>query len=169
MHSLFWCTGSWTLTARKCSELCGLQQQMLMKMVDSRPYRQETKGDFMARINRKVARLKNLHHVVDWDKHYHKLVFSWAGHLTRMPTYAAHRETYKVFCFKDWRWIQGVAEENAGNQLHCRRLRVWRWERPMVKYFEDGQDGSTWQAKAQDKESWTSQLEVMAEWRCRVQ
>merc|ERR1711879_773169 len=114
------------------------------------------------------AHLKSMHNVMAWDKHCPKSVFSWAGHLARMATYAAEREASKVFSYKNWDWIKRIADINQGSQLHCRRLRTWRWERPMAKFFDDVLPGSSGQVHAQDKTSWTSQLESMAEWRCRA-
>ena len=145
-------------------KLRGLQHQMLRKMIGVRPRSDESKQDFMVRVNSRLKHLKVVHEIVPWDRVYHNSVFSWAGHLARMKQYCPDRETHKVLMHKCWAWIQKIAEDNAGSQLHGRRLRIWRWERPLYKFFSD----SSWMAEAQDKSSWTSQLESMVEWRCSV-
>eukprot|EP00973_Karenia_brevis_P038442 5301658-Karenia_brevis.AAC.1 len=65
--------------------------------------------------------------------------------------------------FRDRAWLQKVEAENNGRQLHCRRLKIWRWERPMVKYAESVA-ASCWHELAADKRSWITKLEDMAYW-----
>ena len=161
-HSLFWCSGSWNLTKRQESKLRGVQQKMLLKMVGIRPVTDETKPEYMARANRRLKHLKTFHKVAEWDKAYLKSIFSWAGHVSRIKQYDKGRITYKVLTFKSWRWIQTVAEENRGCQLHGRRLRTWRWERPMYKLFTNDR----WENLAQDKQSWLSCLDEMVQRWC---
>jgi hypothetical protein len=69
-----------------------------------------------------------------WDETYHRLVFSWAGHVHRIGSYDPDRLTFQVLHYKDWQWIQLIASQNGGNQLHCRELHTWRWERPLYKF-----------------------------------
>ena len=75
-----------------------------------------------------------------------------------------YRLTYQVLKYKDMNWICNIASQNSGNQLHCRKLRTWRWERPLFKYFEGRP--YTWQESAADKEQWLQQVGEMVSWRC---
>ena len=99
-----------------------------------------------------------------WDSHYHRLVFLWGGHVQRMKIYDPTRLTYRILNYKNWAWIQDIAGKNNGNQLHNRKVHVWRWERPLYKYFE--QRSRTWQEEAMDKNSWHKLLDSMVAWRC---
>jgi len=134
---------------------------MLQKMLRFRPRVDESKEDFMIRVNCRLKHIKQLHRVIAWDILYHRSVFKWAGHVVRIQQYDAARLTHKVLAHKCWRWIQTVARQNRGNQLHGRRLRTWRWERPLYKYLGD----ECWETAAQDKLEWNSKLDAMTEWR----
>ena len=159
--SLFWCCGSWNLTARQVSKLKGMQQQMLHKMVALRRHDGESQTLFMARFHSKIKTLKALHCFEDWDRLFHGRVFKWAGHIARMAQYDPGRLTSRVLQFKCWKWITKVAQSNGGNQLHGKRLRIWRWERPLYKHSPN------WQEEAQDKSVWYQQLESMVSRRCQ--
>ena len=160
--SLFWCSGSWNLTRGQESKLRGLQQNMLRKMLGWRPFSSESKSDYMERLCRRLKHLKNIHGIRSWDKTYLRSVFAWAGHVARIPQYDSSRITHKTMIFKNWGWIKSVAANNDGNQLHGRKLRTWRWERPMTKYYSR----SPWEEAAQDKDFWTSKLDDMVQWWC---
>ena len=80
---------------------------------------------------------------------------SWAGHTSRMTDYDSDRLTCRVLHFRNWSWIQNVASANRGNQLHGKRLRIWRWERPLYKFFKD----RDWELAAQDKSEWDALLD----------
>ena len=114
------------------------------------------------RVSSKIKQLKDTHQLQNWELRYHRSVFSWAGHVARMKTYDVNRATYQVMCYRNWRWIRNTTEENDGNQLHGRRLRTWRWERTLYKYFGD----SNWEDAALDHDAWSQQLDSMALWRC---
>ena len=161
--SLFWCSGSWNLTARQCTKLRGIQQQMLQRMLGSRPCSEETKEEFMIRTNSKLKEIKQRHGVKGWDAVYHGSVFQWAGHVARIPQYDPSRLTHKVLHHRCWDEIQEIANRNGGNQMHGKRVRIWRWERPLYKYFGD----ASWERAAQDKIEWSSKLESMIFWRCK--
>ena len=163
-HSLFWCSGSWNLTVTQATKLRVVQSQMLRKMLNFRPQPNETKVDFMIRTNSKIKHLKGLHHIIDWDKMYHRSVFIWAGHVARMAQYAPERETYQALKYRNWSWIQQVTANNSGSQLHGYHLRIWRWEYPLYKFFSE----SDWMEVAQDKIVWMSQLDAFMDWRCRA-
>ena len=160
--SLFWCSGSWNLTARQVSKLKGLQQKMLRKMITVRRITHEDTAAHVARLHSRIKHFKERHAFEDWDRIYHRSIFKWAGHVVRFKSWDRKRLTYRVLKYFDWRHIQKIADNNSGNQLHGRKIRTWRWERPLYRYFSE----SSWQECAQCKQSWTSQLEDMVNWRC---
>ena len=162
-NSLFWCAGSWNLTKRQVSKLRGLQLDMLHKMVSLQRLPNEADDCFMTRLNSKIKRLKLHYGHEDWDQKYWTISFRWAGHVARMERYCKERITYQVFLHKNWEWIIMIQDNNSGNQLHCRRLKVWRWEAPFYTFF--GRD--SWQNAAQDKATWDSHLDKMISWRRR--
>lgn len=161
--TLFWCSGSWNLTAKQVSKLRGVQQDMLQKMVTLSRRPHEETADYMYRLRHKIMHLKVRHSFIDWDRRVYSSMFSWTGHVTRTRQYDPCRITYRMLQHKSWEWIQTVARANGGNQLHGRRLKVWRWEAPMCKFFKK----VSWQEVAQSKESWNQQLETMIDWKCR--
>ena len=67
----------------------------------------------------------------------------------RIPRYDSGRLTVEVTHWRNRTWLDIVAAANNGAQLHCRRLRVWRWEHLLVQRF-----GKDWEAQAEDKEKW---------------
>ena len=150
--SLFWCSGSWNLTARQCSKLRGVQHLMLRKMLRYVPRKEETMEEYMVRTNRRLREIKRQHGFKDWDATYHKSVFTWAGHLARIHQHDPSRLTHKVLRHRCWDEIQMIASRNNGNQMHGKRLRIWRWERALYKYFGD----TSWVGVAQDKLEWHS-------------
>ena len=162
-NSLFWCAGSWNLTARQVSKLGGLQQSILHKMVALRRRPEEDDETFMIRLNSKIKRLKQSHSFEEWPRTYHRKVFKWAGHVARMASYDPQRTTHRILQHKCWQWIRRVASSNNGNQLHGRRLRVWRWEAPFYRYHKD----ESWQQIAQDRGSWDQHLDDFVDMRCR--
>ena len=81
---------------------------MLRKMLGWRPIAQETKSEYMARVSRRLKRLRQLHRITSWDLRYLKAVFAWAGHVARIAQYDADRLTLRTMHFKNWNWIQSV-------------------------------------------------------------
>jgi hypothetical protein len=162
--TLFYCAGSWNLKVAQLSQLHGAQQDVIRKMLRIKRHKAETMTDYCIRCARAVRHVMETHGIEPWDAHYHRLVFKWAGHTCRMNSYDPSRATTKVFNYKNCSWIRTVAAQNAGNQLHCRRLRTWRWERPLHKYFEGRSE--TWDHAANDKSRWTNLLDDMVTWRC---
>ena len=163
-NALFWCAGSWNLTQAQLSKLRGVQQTMIRKMLCIKPTPTEDVASYCIRCAHMVRNTMHRCRVEGWDAHYHRLLFYWAGHVHRIGVYDPDRLTYQVLKYKDMNWICLVASQNSGNQLHCRRLRTWRWERPLFKYFEDRP--CTWQESAADKEQWLQQVNAMVSWRC---
>ena len=91
-------------------------------------------------------------------------MFKWAGHVSRIAQYDKERLTNRMLQHKSWSEIQRIAQANSGNQLHCRKLKVWRWEAPLYKFWTE----EPWQNAARDKSFWNSQLDVMICTRCRA-
>jgi hypothetical protein len=162
--TLFYCAGSWNLKATQLSQLRGAQQDMIRKMLRIKRPETESMPDYCIRCARTVRHVMETHGIEPWDAHYHRLVFKWAGHICRMNSYDPSRVTSKVLNYKNWSWIRTVAAQNAGNQLHCRRLRTWRWERPLYKFFEGRPE--MWEHVASDKVKWINLLDEMVTWRC---
>ena len=55
------------------------------------------------------------------------------------------------------------ADRNGGKQHHARKLRVWRFEAMAYKYFNDV--AGQWEQAAQDRRSWSAELEKMVAWK----
>ena len=160
--SLFWCAGSWNLTARQRSKLRGVQQDMLQKMITLRRLPDEDSQTFMSRLRHKIKRLKALSGFIDWDRLACRLRLNWAGHLARMGQYDTNRLSYRMLQYRSGDWIRKISSNNAGNQLHGRHLKVWRWEWPLCKFFGK----SSWQTVANDKDSWNQQLDSIVDRMC---
>ena len=137
---------------------------MIRKMLRIKRPSTETLEAYCIRCARAVKHTRAKHAIEAWDAYYHRLVFQWAGHVSRMSSYDPSRITHQVLQFRNWQWIQTVAYLNGGNQLHCRRLRVWRWERPLYRFFED--HSTSWEEVACDKAKWTHLLDELVTWRC---
>eukprot|EP00973_Karenia_brevis_P093686 12418531-Karenia_brevis.AAC.1 len=83
----------------------------------------------------------------------------WGGHLARMKTYDDSRMSHQVFLFKNWAWINSKRSKH-GDQQHHRRLKVWRWERPLYKYFAP----EPWEPKAENRKQWQQEVCKMVAW-----
>ena len=90
--------------------------------------------DFMIETNRTIKCLKRSHDIQDWDIVAMRNHFGWAGHVQRLGAMDPERITFKMMCYRDRAWLDLVGSQNSGRQLHCRRLRIWRWERPLVNF-----------------------------------
>jgi len=158
--ALFWCAGSWNLRTNQLSKLRDLQRKMLRKMIGFKMTEEETIAEFMSRTNTTMNNLMACHRVKTSDVLSHRAVFRWAGTLARISLSFPYRLTTRIFQHKDWTWIQTIAHENRGRQLHGRNLRTWRWERPLYKFF-----GENWQSQAADIEHWRSIEPDFLAWR----
>ena len=136
--SMFWCAGSWNLRASQLPTIREVQRKMVRKMLRFKKAEEENIEDFMHRTNRTITNLMTNHRVKLFDALSHRAVFRWAGYLARTSFLFPSRWTTIVFKHKDWAWIQVVARENHGSQLHGRHLKTWRWERPLYRYFGEG-------------------------------
>ena len=158
--ALFWCAGSWNLRTNQLATLRGLQMKMLRKIMRFKKTEEEDIAAFMSRTNTTMNNLMACHRVKTWDALAHRAVFRWAGTIARISVFFLDRWTTTVFQHKDWSWIQAVARDNHGRQLHGRNLRTWRWERPLYKYL-----GENWQQQAADIENWQSMEDDFLIWR----
>ena len=149
------------MTTRQCSKLRGVQYKMLQKMLGQRPAPGQPVDLYMEQINSRIKRVKGLYNVLNWDTWYHRAVFEWAGHVARISQYDESRLTPQVLAHRHWHWIQSIAAANRGSQLHGKRFRTWRWERPLYKFFENDR----WETAAQHKAEWHDQLDTMMIWR----
>ncbi len=164
--SLFWCSGSWNLTNDQLDNLKGLQAKMLRRMIGRKRHKTMTLEDYMIATNRIIKDLKRIHDIQDWDIVALKHHFGWAGHVSRLGKSDPERITFKIMCFRDKGWLDLIGSQNHGRQLHCRPLRIWRWERPMAKYAHFSNDSCTdnWHDLASDKRFWLATLDSMALW-----
>ena len=160
--AMLWCAGSWNLRKNQLATLREQQRRMLRKMIGFKKLDTEDLENFMRRTNTTMNNLMAVHKVKTWDLLAHRAVFRWAGTVTRISISYPDRWTTTVFQHKDWRWIQTIARENNGRQLHCRKLKTWRWERPLYKYL-----GENWQDEAADLDNWKSMENDFLEWRSR--
>ena len=164
MHSsVFWCAGSWNLTCAQLAKLRGVQSKMIRKMLRIKRRTDESLDGYMIWVANTISNLRAKHGIEAWDAAYHRSVFKWGGHLARLQLEDADRMSYQAFAFKNWQWIQNQSDER-GNQWHCRKLRVWRWERPFYKFFA----GQVWEQFALDANAWKSTLDEIVAWRLQV-
>eukprot|EP00959_Pyramimonas_sp_CCMP1952_P417000 8736408-Pyramimonas_sp.AAC.1 len=159
--SLFWCCGSWNLTAQQRSEIRGVQQAMLRRMMPLRRWPSETLSNFMHRLGLRVQTVKKTNGFQNWDSIYLQRMFSWAGHVARLRDYDPDRITFLVLQYRNFKWIRDRARRNGGNQMHGRKVRVWRWEHSVDSFFK----GSEWQHVALCKSSWYERLDSFVQWK----
>ena len=158
--ALFWCAGSWTLRKDQLATLRGVQRRMLRKIIGFQKGEDEDIELFMQRSNRTINNLIARHNVKLWDNLSHRAVYGWAGKVARINIQNPDRWTSKVFLYRNWDWIQIIASNNSGRQLHGRYLKAWRWERPIYKFF-----GTNWHSKAAHEDDWASEECDFLRWR----
>ena len=147
--TLLWGASSWNVTKRQRSLLRGTQQRMMRKMLGIRSGPLEPMADYCSRVHRRISGLLETHHLEKWDEHQQHGYYNFMGHLARMGLRDAQRVTYKVFRFKDLRYIAAVQSE-FGHQTHGRRLHVWRLEWPLYKHNRD------WLRRAHSASEWNA-------------
>ena len=161
--TLFWCSGSWNLNNAQLSSLKGLQLKMLRKMFGGKRPPDMSLETYLRNVHRKVSDIKYRFNVQDLDVAALRHHYGWAGHVSRIAAQYPDRLVGKVLFFRDREWLDVVGSQNYGRQLHCRSLRIWRWERPLYKYASFLGVGS-WHELAKCKRSWLSSLDDMALW-----
>jgi hypothetical protein len=159
--ALFWCSGSWNLTNDQLDNLRGLQQKMLRRMIARPRHRELSVEEYMISTNRAIKQLKRQYYVEEWDITAMRHHFGWAGYIYRTSVSDPTRISGLIMKYRDRTWLQTVEQENHGRQLHCRRLRIWRWERPLVNYAVSKNVGS-WHELAADHRTWKDSLTDMA-------
>ena len=115
---------------------------------------------YCARANRVRRNLAQKLDWCSWDTLAHRRYFSFAGHLARIEAYDPGRPSVRVLKFKNYQFLERLMDRNQGRQIHCRRLRIWRWERPL--WLRHGAD---WSSVALNAEWWKNNLDAMAAWR----
>ena len=133
---------------------------MIRKMLHFKYRDGETMSDFMHRTESSISANIDRHNVISFDTLSDRAVFRWAGKLVQISLNFPGRLTSLVFGHTDWDWIQGIAQQNKGKQLHGRCLRIWRWERLMYKCL-----GNDWKILAQDESEWLSRESLFLDWR----
>ena len=130
--SLFWCSGSWNLTNDQLGNLKDLQQKMMRKMIGMKRPEEMEIAEYMTKTNGTIKRLKAKYGIRDWDIVALRNHFGWAGHFSRLAAEDPSRLAGKVLHYRDRQWLDRIEFQNYGRQLLCRKLRIWRWERPMA-------------------------------------
>jgi len=158
LPALLWGAGSWNLTVVQLAKLRGVQRKMVRAALGI-PRRPEEKVDeyswrVQSAVNRAIERYST-----PWDIKYHQKLFGTAGHLARLAKYDPGRVSGRILFFKNLNWIYDQ-QKKFGSQRHCRRFRVWRWERPIHRFL-----GPNWTQLALEKEAWNAQLPAYLAWR----
>ena len=161
--ALFWCCDNWNLTKRQLAQLRHVQQRMMQKMIGLRVLASETRDEYVLRRASIVKVSFTRFSITSWDLVYHEHVFLWAGVVRRIGITDPERVTYHVLQYKNWACIQRIATAHRGRQLHGRRLRTWRWERPLYKFFDNR--GISWEAAAADTDVWRACILQLVAWR----
>jgi len=158
LPSLLWGGGSWNLTNQDLAKITKLQNTMVRRILRVPKMENESLAEYVFRTNhlikKTIARFST-----PWTDQYHKKVYHLAGHLARMSKWAPSRISFRVFRFRNYEYIKHVQAVH-GNQRHCRRFRVWRWERPIWKFF-----GAQWWEHASDVADWNARWHSYISWR----
>ena len=141
----------------------GNDSKMLRRMLCLPREPEMNAGEYVEDANRTLKALRCKHNIVGWDQAAVTMHFAWAGHVSRFAEYDPNRITLKVLRYRDWEWLKTIADQNNGRQLHCRKLRVWRWESPLYRYA-GCQGTDTWHKLAADKRAWNADLLNMGLW-----
>ena len=157
--ALLRCAGSWNLRKDQLAKLRAVQYSCVRKMLGQVRLEGEPMDEFMATSNGAIKRLLAHHCIERWDINAHRAVYAWAGWMARLQIFDPTRLTLHVLNHWNWNYIQGIAASNQGRQLHGRKLRSWRWERPFYIYDPN------WQALALDQDAWRASLKSMSLWR----
>ena len=80
--------------------------------------------------------------------------------MARLLRRDAERLSSRVLLYKDSVYLTNLAAAHKGRQHRERILRVWRWERPFVKYLK-----ANWKETAGGREEWLGKTEGFVAWR----
>ena len=151
-----WCCGSWVLTKRDEQVIQTAQSAMSRRLVNTRKKADETVAMYSKRAYTAVAEVREKWHIQSWNDIIHAKHFEWAGHTARIGQYDPNRLTARILKWKHYSWLDALeAQYGPGRQNHARRLRVWRWERQIQKYWGRGK---VWQTEAQDRDNWAEHV-----------
>ena len=153
-HTLFWCAGSWHPTQGDLRRLRSTQLAMARKIICTKRRPDEPVDEFMPRSYRLCNSFLQSAGAESWDRQAHILIARFAGHVARMQAYAPERLTIQALHWRNQHWLDIIAASNNGRQLHCRKLKVWRYERTLVQHF-----GKNWEEQACDRETWERHIE----------
>ena len=87
------------------------------------------------------------------------LFFDWMGYVARLQLYDPQRVTYKVFRYKDMRYVIALKAQ-FGHQTHGRRFHQWRLEWDIWKFM-----GPDWTNAALDERNFNWRIDAFLEWR----
>ena len=76
------------------------------------------------------------------------------GWVARLAVFDPSRITLHVLLHKKSDWLRVIADQFNGRQLHGRRLKVWKWEALVYKFFNKTFPGIPWIQAAQDQSGW---------------
>ena len=148
------------LRKEQLAKLRDTQYKMIRKMVKFKKAPEETIDVFMERTNSFIKHLIIDNDSEPWDYSYHREVYKWAGTSMKIHTCDKSRLSACVYNHKDWAWIQFIASQNGGRQLHGRYFKAWRWERPLYNYL-----GIGWKSRAADFNEWMEGAMDFVQWR----
>jgi len=160
---LFWASGAWHLTRVQLRKLCTVQSKMILKMMGGKKCPAQTMEEYMAGRYRAVNFLRTKAGVDTWSVRALGSYIRWAGHVARLRKYDASRTTLRVLHYRNIEALKSFEKQN-GNQGHCRRFRVWRWERLLCKYALNFWGSIGWEERALDKLTWEKEATSMALW-----
>ena len=127
---------------------------MIWKMMNFKRDIQDDVETFMRRTNTSITHIIDRHRITSWDILARRNIFKWGGWVARLEQYDPKRITLAILLDKNREWINLIAQNNNGRQLHGRYLHIWRWEALIYKYFEANFPGENWRDVAQIPERW---------------
>ena len=148
---------------------------MYMRIINLKRRPGESAEDHMIRYNRFINTRMAKIGATPWSQIVHKLHFTFIGHISRMESYDPERWALKLLKWRDGAYLQVLESQfGPGRQGHCRRLRTWRYERPILKFFrmwwqrltkDERRTYKTWHCIASDKQFWYNLLPKYLAWR----
>ena len=117
--------------------------------------------DFHERVGSHFKTLRQRYNLETWDVLIHRSIFKWAGWVAKLADIESNRLTFKVLKWYCCDAILKRAAKNGGHKGHNGRVKMWRWERPLYKYWSK----VPWFEIARDTRRWGENLSEMVEWR----
>ena len=160
LQTLAWSSPTWRLTRKNRSKIRAVQQKMERAMIRTPKREGDTVAAYCIRAARARKNLASRFGWVDWDVKLTRRMLSFAGHVARYCREPEPRLALEVLHFRNREYLFDVMARNRGDQLHCRRLFVWRWEEQIFKVV-----GRRWEAAAMNADAWRVHLD---EWAARL-